>query len=104
MPPYVIFHDTTLRLMARLYPASPEQLAGISGVGERKRNDFGQAFLSEIAAHLAENPRLTFLQPLPPPPPPKTRAELLSGTVLETYRLYTGGRAVADIAAALWMA
>ena len=99
VPPYVIFHDTTLRLMARLYPTSPEQLAGISGVGERKRNDFGQAFLTEVAAHVAEHPRMTFLQPLPPPPPPKTRAELLSGTVLETYRLYTSGRAVADIAA-----
>src|SRR5688500_12664301 len=36
VPPYVIFHDTTLRELARVKPRSLEALRHIYGVGERK--------------------------------------------------------------------
>jgi ATP-dependent DNA helicase RecQ len=45
VPPYVIFHDTTLREMARLRPRSAEALRDIYGVGQRKAEDVGPAFL-----------------------------------------------------------
>jgi ATP-dependent DNA helicase RecQ len=50
VPPYVIFHDTTLRDMARLKPQSLESLRHVYGVGERKAADLGPAFLEVITA------------------------------------------------------
>ena len=49
VPPYVIFHDSTLREMAQKRPCSLTDLSHISGVGERKREAYGQAFLDVIA-------------------------------------------------------
>jgi ATP-dependent DNA helicase RecQ len=51
VPPYVIFHDATLREMARLRPASKAALLGVKGVGARKAADLGDAFLVAIANH-----------------------------------------------------
>jgi ATP-dependent DNA helicase RecQ len=50
VPPYVIFHDTTLRELARLKPATLEALRHVYGVGERKAEDYGSMLLSEIAS------------------------------------------------------
>ena len=49
VPPYVIFHDTTLRDMARLKPTTLAALRGVYGVGERKAEDLGEAFVALIA-------------------------------------------------------
>jgi ATP-dependent DNA helicase RecQ len=48
VPPYVIFHDSVLRDMASARPASLSELAGISGVGARKLEAYGAAFLDVI--------------------------------------------------------
>jgi ATP-dependent DNA helicase RecQ len=50
VPPYVIFHDTTLREMARLKPTSIGALLGVKGVGARKAEELGEAFLAAISA------------------------------------------------------
>jgi ATP-dependent DNA helicase RecQ len=50
VPPYVIFHDTTLREMARLKPQSLSALLGVKGVGARKAEDLGEAFVAVITA------------------------------------------------------
>jgi ATP-dependent DNA helicase RecQ len=60
VPAYIVFSDVSLRQMARHYPADDEQLARINGVGEKKLKEFGAVFLSEIAAHLRQNPRQIF--------------------------------------------
>ena len=49
VPPYVIFHDSTLRELAQLRPRSDADLAHVSGVGTRKRETYGAAFLAVIA-------------------------------------------------------
>jgi len=51
VPPYVIFHDVTLREMARLRPASLDALLTVKGVGARKASDLGDQFLAAIRAH-----------------------------------------------------
>jgi ATP-dependent DNA helicase RecQ len=51
VPPYVIFHDSTLAAMARQRPRRPEQLAGISGVGQAKLERYGEDFLAVIVGH-----------------------------------------------------
>jgi ATP-dependent DNA helicase RecQ len=48
VPPYVIFHDATLREMARLRPRSIEALRRVYGVGARKADDLGETFLAAI--------------------------------------------------------
>jgi ATP-dependent DNA helicase RecQ len=48
VPPYVIFHDTTLREMARLRPKTVAELHGIRGIGARKADDLGETFLAAI--------------------------------------------------------
>jgi ATP-dependent DNA helicase RecQ len=48
VPPYVIFHDTTLRDMARLKPTTLETLRHVYGVGDRKAADLGEVFLEAI--------------------------------------------------------
>jgi len=48
VPPYVIFHDATLREMAALKPQNPHALAEVSGVGARKLADYGEAFLEVV--------------------------------------------------------
>jgi ATP-dependent DNA helicase RecQ len=51
VPPYVIFHDKTLQAMATFKPASLDDMAGISGVGEAKLARYGQTFLDVIQRH-----------------------------------------------------
>ena len=51
VPPYVIFHDATLREMARLQPRSLGALLEVKGVGARKADDLGENFLVAIRAH-----------------------------------------------------
>ncbi|SCW73805.1 ATP-dependent DNA helicase RecQ [Sphingobium faniae] len=48
VPPYVIFHDSTLREMAEQRPATLAELGRISGVGQRKLDAHGTAFLAAI--------------------------------------------------------
>jgi ATP-dependent DNA helicase RecQ len=48
VPPYVIFHDTTLRDMVQRKPKTFEDLHDVYGVGAKKAADFGDAFLDAI--------------------------------------------------------
>jgi len=48
VPPYVIFPDATLLEMLRSQPASLADMARISGVGARKLERYGQAFLEVL--------------------------------------------------------
>jgi ATP-dependent DNA helicase RecQ len=48
IPPYVIFHDSTLAAMALHRPANREDLLQLSGVGETKLQRYGETFLAVI--------------------------------------------------------
>jgi ATP-dependent DNA helicase RecQ len=48
VPPYVIFHDTTLREMVQRQPKTIDDLQEVYGVGAKKAADFGDAFLDAI--------------------------------------------------------
>ncbi len=49
VPPYVIFHDTTLFGMLERKPNTLEELAEVSGVGAAKLEKYGETFLQAIA-------------------------------------------------------
>lgn len=56
IPPYIIFHDKTLREMAEQKPSTLTALRGISGVGEQKTHHYGEQFLAVIQQYAtAEN-------------------------------------------------
>ena len=48
VPPYVVFHDTTLREMALLKPTTLAQLAQLPGIGEKKLERYGARFLEVL--------------------------------------------------------
>lgn len=51
LPAYVVFHDTALREMARRKPQTEEELLELPGVGQRKCDQYADAFLAVIAKH-----------------------------------------------------
>ena len=48
VPPYVVFHDSTLRHMARLRPSTPEGMLEVPGVGQAKMEKYGEQFLAAL--------------------------------------------------------
>ncbi|MDD9815143.1 MAG: DNA helicase RecQ [Gammaproteobacteria bacterium] len=48
VPPYVVFHDSTLREIARHKPQSEEEMLRIAGVGEKKLEKYGAEFLAAV--------------------------------------------------------
>jgi superfamily II DNA helicase RecQ len=48
LPPYVIFHDATLREMAQQRPATLHEFARIRGIGEAKLARYGARFIEAI--------------------------------------------------------
>ena len=48
VPPYVIFHDKTLREMAEQMPQNTSEFGLLTGVGERKLEKYSEAFLAVI--------------------------------------------------------
>jgi ATP-dependent DNA helicase RecQ len=53
VPAYVIFHDATLLAMLREHPQTLSALGAVSGVGERKLERYGEAFLGVLQARAA---------------------------------------------------
>ena len=49
MPPYVIFHDATLKEFVRMRPSTREAMLEVHGVGQAKLERYGDAFLQVIA-------------------------------------------------------
>jgi ATP-dependent DNA helicase RecQ len=98
VPSYVIFSDVTLRHLSRDYPQSDTALLSIPGLGEKKRDDYGQAFLAAIRLWLTENPQqefapLTFVTTPTPPP-----SGGLNGTAQQTLELWKEGKPIRQIA------
>ena len=84
VPPYVIFHDSTLAEMAERRPNSDEAFRYISGVGEKKLERYGSEFLAVIAENAL----------------PASLDHPLSDTVKETLMLLEQGLDIAEIAEA----
>jgi len=82
VPPYIIFHDSSLQEMANSRPDSLDAMRYISGVGEQKLKKYGQEFLDIILAH----------------PLPQLLDNNLSDTVNETLMLFEKGNSPEDIA------
>ncbi|OXS53801.1 DNA helicase RecQ [Cohnella sp. CIP 111063] len=51
LPPFVIFHDATLREMCEAMPETEREMRGVKGVGAAKYEKYGRAFLELIQEH-----------------------------------------------------
>jgi ATP-dependent DNA helicase RecQ len=51
LPPYVIFHDSTLREMAERMPLDLDQFAALPGVGQAKLARYGEQFIAAVRGH-----------------------------------------------------
>jgi ATP-dependent DNA helicase RecQ len=100
VPPYVIFADSSLRLMAQQQPQTLAQFAQISGVGARKLAQYGEMFTAEIRAFRSESglPVQTETEPTPPLVPHTPTKSDASTSQLQTLDLYQRGLSFGEIA------
>jgi ATP-dependent DNA helicase RecQ len=101
VPPYVLFSDVTLRHLARDYPQTDEAFLAVPGVGEKKRRDFGAAFMEVIARWVATHGRQSFV-PIAAPAAARRPAKSdggLSATALASLQLWHAGQSIEAIAA-----
>ncbi|MDP2662366.1 MAG: DNA helicase RecQ [Dehalococcoidia bacterium] len=99
LPPYVIFHDTTLRQMSLALPTTREQILRVEGVGEHKATAYGNDFLAAIDSYIRESGATP--SPLGAPStgatPRRSKGELGDSTHL-TLDLFRKGHNLAEIA------
>ncbi|QMU62707.1 MAG: DNA helicase RecQ [Gammaproteobacteria bacterium] len=81
VPPYVIFHDSTLQEMLKERPLTLSAMSDITGVGEQKLTRFGKQFIKEISKY----------------PLSELLDNNLSQTVNETLMLYQQGKSIDQI-------
>ena len=101
VPPYVVFTDSTLEDMARLRPTNADAFRNVSGVGERKLEMFGTAFLTEIAGFLGvEVGAASSMSQVRSEPArrPREAAKPKGTTQQMTLEMYQQGMTIAQIA------
>ncbi|MCV9387684.1 DNA helicase RecQ [Reichenbachiella ulvae] len=54
VPAYVVFNDATLEDMASQRPTDEDKLLEVSGVGQRKVDQYGDRFIREVIAYIKE--------------------------------------------------
>jgi ATP-dependent DNA helicase RecQ len=102
VPPYVIFHDATLREMVKYLPRSRGEMGKLYGVGRKKLELYGDQFLEVIQQHVQEYGMSAV-------PSEKVEAETpvkneqqtgayFSATVLDTLNLFKKGMTPEEIA------
>ncbi|WP_017654244.1 DNA helicase RecQ [Fortiea contorta] len=94
VPPYVVFQDSTLKLMAQMQPKTLEEFGQLSGVGSHKLSQYGDKFLAEIRIYRQEQ---GIIDP-EDNSTPHLSLGLPSDTELLTFNLHKQGLSVADIA------
>ena len=55
LPPFMIFHDSTLREMASYFPQNKKAMLMIKGVGLKKYDSYGESFIKVIKDYSVEN-------------------------------------------------
>ncbi|HEY9873954.1 MAG TPA: RecQ family ATP-dependent DNA helicase, partial [Candidatus Obscuribacterales bacterium] len=91
--PYVVFSDSTLKLMAQQQPQTLAEFGKLSGVGTHKLSQYGDRFVTEIRAYRQEQD----LPVLPDVGKPKS-SHFLSDTLSQTLELYKQGLNADEIA------
>lgn len=93
VPPYVVFADSTLKLMAQMQPQSLTEFGKLSGVGDYKLAQYGERFVAEIQTYCQEQgfSKSTSVAAIPQKNHP-------TYTQLTTLDLYMQGLSIEEIA------
>lgn len=93
IPPFMIFHDSTLKEMSEYLPSDLDSLLLIKGVGERKAEVYGKYFLEAICKYMKENNLKSNIKE------EKELSEKIEKikTHMVTYNLYKEGKSLKDI-------
>lgn len=99
IPAYIVFGDSSLREMARHRPSSMDRFRLIKGVGEKKCQDYGEAFTQHIADYcqqegLTVDAMDTEVVAAPRREPPKNQAPALK----DAFALFSKGQTVLEVA------
>lgn len=54
VPPYVVFNDSTLKMICQMLPRSYSELLNVPGIGETKAQRYGKTVLAEVEKYLNE--------------------------------------------------
>lgn len=102
VPPYVVFADRTLRLLAAAMPASDGELHQIPGIGTHKCEVYGPRFLAAITDYLALHPEVSEsrrpVSDLRSREPASAVKRPPSATFLTTLEMIREGLSLSDIA------
>lgn len=93
IPPFMIFHDSTLKEMSEYMPSDLDSLLLIKGVGERKAEVYGKYFLEAICKYIKENNLKSNIKAEKEFP---EKIEKIK-THMVTYNLYKDGKSLKDI-------
>ncbi|MFW5982095.1 MAG: DNA helicase RecQ [Halanaerobiaceae bacterium] len=98
VPPYVIFHDSTLREMCRYYPIEKTAMLKITGVGVVKFQKYGDKFINAIDDYLEEK-QIDKKEGIEEKNPIiKSNAKGSKNSFLLTYKLFKSGKSIKEIA------
>lgn len=96
VPPYVIFHDSTLKEMCKSFPVNRTAMLNVPGVGESKLNKYGDHFMGVIKAYVEEHNVAPAPVEVEPEAAPPALSKVPSHII--TYNLYKEGSSLWDIA------
>ncbi|MBM6618138.1 DNA helicase RecQ [Bacillus suaedaesalsae] len=94
IPPFVVFSDRTLRELCEMQPLTMEELLHVKGIGEQKRERYGEKILTIIHEYVEEFGVSKKSEPII-----KTKKET-KPSYLETYEMYTERKSLNEIAKA----
>ena len=98
VPAYIVFSDTSLRDMSRRRPSTLEAFRMVSGVGQKKLEDYGEEFLAAIVSHCeADEIDMDVKQPAAPIVT-ASKAKLPSSSALVAFPHFAAGLSVAEVA------
>ncbi|SFA97311.1 ATP-dependent DNA helicase, RecQ-like [Lentibacillus halodurans] len=100
VPPYVLFSDATLKEFSRYFPETEEDMLAIKGVGEKKYEQYGEAFLAVVREWRTNNPdaaRPVKIAGGTAAPKNEKQADERPSHVV-SYTMFQSGKSIKDIA------
>ncbi|HET6962455.1 MAG TPA: helix-turn-helix domain-containing protein, partial [Terriglobia bacterium] len=97
LPPFVIFHDETLKSISRSLPVTAADLSQVKGVGKQKLDTYGAAVTSLVKQFLERRPESRPFA-LIVAKDGSSESRRVTQTIEETYRLWLQGKTPDEIA------
>lgn len=97
VPPFVIFHDASLRDMAKVRPSTLDAFEKVSGVGQKKQADYGEVFVSWIVEYCQQHDVPTD-QRGAVQPTLSAKSKMTNKAKEDSFQLFAQGQSIAQVA------